>query len=95
MITFTGFSFVRPLIFFLRDEVFFFLVFKRLVIGKVFFFFLWLLYQFFCQVSVFSTVVNASAGEEYILILGRKNLPVVIKKKTIHKGKRKSMTLKV
>lgn len=81
MITFTGFSFVRPLIF-LRDDVFFFfLVFKRLVIGKVFFFFLWLLYQFFCQVSVFSTVVNASAGEEYILILGRKNLPVVIKKK--------------
>lgn len=93
MITFTGFSFIRPLIFFLRDEVFFFLVFKRLVIGKVFFF-LWLLYQFFCQVSVFSTVVNASAGEEYILILGRKNLPVVIKKKN-HKGKRKSMTLKV
>lgn len=80
MITFTGFSFVRPLIF-LRDEVFFFfLVFKGLVIGKVFFL-LWLLYQFFCQVSVFSTVVNASAGEEYILILGRKNLPVVIKKK--------------
>lgn len=59
---------------------FFFLVFKRLVIGKVFFFFLWLLYQV-VQVSVFSTVVNASAGEEYILILGRKNLPVVIKKK--------------
>lgn len=80
MITFTGFSFVRPLIF-LRDDVFFFfLVFKRLVIGKVFFFFLWLLYQV-VQVSVFSTVVNASAGEEYILILGRKNLPVVIKKK--------------
>lgn len=85
MITFTGFSFIRPLIFFLRDEVFF-LVFKRLVIGKVFFF-LWLLYQFFCQVSVFSTVVNASAGEEYILILGRKNLPVVIKKKKLIKEK--------
>lgn len=85
MITFTGFSFIRPLIFFLRDEVFF-LVFKRLVIGKVFFF-LWLLYQFFCQVSVFSTVVNASAGEEYILILGRKNLPVVIKKKKTIKEK--------
>lgn len=93
MITFTGFSFVRPLIF-LCDEFFFFLVFKRLVIGKVFFFFLWLLYQV-VQVSVFSTVVNASAGEEYILILGRKNLPVVIKKKKTHKGKRKSMTLKV
>lgn len=44
---------------------------------------------------MFSTVVNASAGEEYILILGRKNLPVVIKKKKTHKGKRKSMTLKV
>lgn len=44
------------------------------MIGSFFFFFLWLLYQGL-QVSVFSTVVNASAGEEYILILGRKNLP--------------------
>lgn len=44
---------------------------------------------------MFSTVVNASAGEEYILILGRKNLPVVIKKKKPIKEKRKSMTLKV
>lgn len=51
-----------------------------------FFFFLWLLYQV-VQVSVFSTVVNASAGEEYILILGRKNLPVVIKKKNPIKEK--------
>lgn len=58
----------------------------------VFFFFLWLLYQGL-QVSVFRTVVNASAGEEYILILGRKNLPVVIKKKT-HKGKKKINDIK-
>lgn len=87
MITFTGFSFVRPLIFWAMNFFFFWWFIKRLVTG-------WIFFCFGFSTKFFSTVAKAQqAKSTQQSDIGQNEFTCSNKKKN-HKGKKKSMTLK-